>query len=204
MSDKIEDLRIAPSRFGGDWRVKDYWEIDFETEEGWQRAITIFEDRIQGRFLKVIEQIEDYPYAGFAIMALDCLLIETLQQFWEGVDETPSRNSRIYFKNFLCRTKFNQHFKDQMAENFYQWIRNGILHQAEIKGSSRLLIRDKLPLIKSTQDGNGLIINRRKFHARLVAEFNNYVENLRAASKDSDIRKNFKKKMDFICKVNER
>ena len=124
------DLRIAPRRGGGHWTVQDYWSIDFSTEEGWQLAINIFEDRIRGRFLDIIEQIEDHPYSGFAVMALDCLLIETLQQFREGVAETKGRSKR-YFVSFLRNTRFKEHFKtEKMAEDFYDWIRCGILHQA--------------------------------------------------------------------------
>jgi hypothetical protein len=38
--------------------------------------------------LDAVKLIDKQDFAGFAVHALDCLLIETLQQFREGADET--------------------------------------------------------------------------------------------------------------------
>lgn len=105
-----EPLRIAPKGRGEHWTIEDYQKIDFAQEEGWQRAIDIFEDRIQWRFLEIIAQIERNEFAGFAVMALDCLLIETLQQFYEGQETTPPRKSKEYFCRFLTETSFGKYF----------------------------------------------------------------------------------------------
>lgn len=67
-----EPLRIA-IRQGKTWTVDNWKSIDFNQEEGWQQAINIFEDRIRGRFLDVIESIQDKVGTGFAIMALEIL-----------------------------------------------------------------------------------------------------------------------------------
>lgn len=199
---KVEPLRIAPSRCGGYWTVKDWEAIDLANEEGWKKAIIIFEDRIRGRFLKIIDQIKCSTFSGFAIMALDCLLIETLQQFYEGVEETPRRQNQEYFCRFLKQTSFNEFFDECRARMFYQQIRNGILHQAETKGSSRIWIREGTPLVEYADDGNGLLINRNKFHEQLVHEFENYVAQLRRNNPpDNGLRERFKRKMDSICRV---
>ena len=61
---------------------------------GWKTAIDIFEDRVEGRFLKQIEILAGKndgkirEFSGFAIIALDCLLIETLRQFYRGSKRT--------------------------------------------------------------------------------------------------------------------
>lgn len=196
----VLEMRIAPRRGGGDWTVRDWLAIDFNTEEGWQKAIDIFEDRIRGRYLDIVSEFEDLPYAGFAVLALDCLLIETLQQFKEGKPETPSSKSGEYFERFLTETSFGEFFDKARAKRFYEQIRCGILHQAEVKESSRVLIRHNEPLVRDTPDGKGLIINRKKFHRRLVDEFEAYVAALRD-SKNSDLREKFKKKMDHICRI---
>ncbi len=200
MKHPMDDLRIAPRKEGRDWTVGDYKALNFDTEQGWQTAIQIFEDRIRGRFLNHVEKIERNTYAGFAVMALDCLLIETLEQFRQGVAETPGGDTKQYFINFLTRPPFSKYFVgDRKAELFYKHIRCGILHQAEIKGSSRIRI-DTSDLVRNTDDGKGLIINRQLFHQTLVQAFEEYLEELRKGD-DRELRRRFKAKMDAICKI---
>lgn len=176
----------------------DHWQkLTFSTEDEWQKAIDIFEDRIRGRFLEPISCIEGYAYAGFAVLALDCLLIENLQQFREGQTQTPDRKSQEYFVRFFTETSFSSYFTKEMAEMFYDQIRCGILHQAEVKENSR--IRMDTPLIKYTDDGKGLLINRKLFHQQLVREFEAYIARLREGS-NQELRVKFKRKMDYICR----
>jgi hypothetical protein len=87
-----------------------------------------------------------------------------------------------------------------MATKFYKQIRCGILHQAEIKKSSKILIRDNIPLVRYSDDNQGLIIQRNLFHKQLVDEFESYIEKLRLPEY-KELRKNFKKKMDYICRL---
>lgn len=63
-----------------------------DSEQGvWERGIEIFKDRIQGRFFDAIEESLDDPNKnGFAVMAIGCLLVETLYQFKEGFSSSPS------------------------------------------------------------------------------------------------------------------
>ncbi|HEC36343.1 MAG TPA: hypothetical protein ENI39_07400 [Anaerolineae bacterium] len=201
-TEATEPLRIAPSRYGGHWTIEDWKGLDFSTEEGWQRGVDIFEDRISGRFLGIVEAIQGYEFSGFAVMALDCLLIETLQQFYEGKAETPRGQSGKYFRRFLTRTSFSEFFDTKKADVFYSSIRCGILHQAEIKGTSRILIRSGTPLVSWAQDRNGLVINRRLFHQQLECEFRHYVARLRQNDPpDEELRRRFKRKMDAICQI---
>ena len=191
-----ESLRISPRH-----TVKDWGALDFSTEEEWRKAIGIFEDRIRGRFLEPISRIEEYTYAGFAVLALDCLLIEVLQQFREGVPRTPRGQSKAFFVHFLTKTSFGSYFTTKkMAEVFYHQIRCGILHEAEAEGSSKILIRRNIPLVKYTEDGGGLVINRELFHQQLVWEFEAYIAKLREPS-NQKLRGNFRAKMDHICRV---
>ena len=159
MSSKTEPTHISPQFTCDDWE-----KLTFSKEEDWLKAIDIFEDRINGRFINIINIVEGYEFSGFAVLALDSLLIETLQQFREGVSETPKGKSHEYFVRFLTETSFGKFFDQRKAELFYKQIRCGILHQAEIKGSSRVLIRQQVPLVRLTKDGNGLIMNRKLFH----------------------------------------
>ena len=187
-------MYISPQYTDDDWR-----KLSFSTEDEWQKAIDIFKDRVHGRFLEPISRIEEYIYAGFAVLALDCLLIETLQQFRKGV-RTSSGQSETFFVRFLTETSFGSYFTKKMAEMFYKQIRCGILHQAEVEENSRVLISKDTPLIKYTDDGKGLVINRRLFHQQLVQEFEDYVARLREPS-NQELREGFRKKMNYICRV---
>jgi hypothetical protein len=195
---KCDSMRISPN-----YTVRDYKNLDLSTEEGWQKAINIFEDRIRGRFLKFIDRIECCEFSGFIVMAIDCLLIEALKQFHEGEAYTPRYKSKEFFTGFLTQGVFSKFFEtNDLAEMFYDQIRCGILHQAEIKKNSRLFIRKNIPLIAKTNDGKGIIINRKLFHKKLVEEFELYLSKLKSPN-ENKLRGNFKKKMDYICRISE-
>lgn len=188
-------MKISPH-----YTVEDWSALDFSRELDWLKAINIFEDRIKGRFFKFIDKIKKFEFAGFAVMALDCLLIETLQQFYEGKAQTPERESKKYFKNFLTRGAFKDYFTEDMAEKFFEQVRCGILHQAEVKENSKIRIIKCTPLVSFTCDKKGLIINRMLFHEQLVKEFEEYVSHLKNPKKRK-LRDNFKKKMNYICRI---
>jgi hypothetical protein len=65
-------------------------------EDAWGKAVSIFECRMNERFFACIEQLlqgggveGQRIVPGFAVMALCCILIETLQAFYEGHIITP-------------------------------------------------------------------------------------------------------------------
>lgn len=76
------------------------------------------------------------------------------------------------------------------------------MHQAEIKGSSKIRTRTGTRLVDYSDDKEGLVINRLEFHRQLVEEFKDYVKRLRTnAPEYKDLREKFKNKMDVICKA---
>jgi len=188
-------MRISPKYTAYDWK-----ELKFLSEDEWHRAADIFRDRICERFLDPISRIENCNYSGFAVLALDCLLIEMLQQFNRGVYRTPAGQSKDYFVTFLTGTTFGKYFDTRMAELFYRQIRCGILHQAELRGSSKILTGDDIPLVKYADDNRGLIVNRNKFHLLLKDEIDIYIERLLDPDNE-EMRQNFKKKMISICRT---
>jgi hypothetical protein len=190
----MDPMKISPN-----YDVEDWKRIDFSTETDWQDAINILWDRLNGRFLEPIALMKGHGFAGFAVMALDSLLIESLQQFREGEPETPYKKGEEYFIQFLTKSSFGRFFNEKMAKMFYRQIRNGILHQAETKETS-LIHRRGTDLVKLTDDGTGISINRDLFHEQLVQVIRDYIEELRNPVY-SDLRISFRKKMDFICRV---
>jgi hypothetical protein len=119
-----------------------------------------------------------------------------LQQFKEGTDETPRRKGEQYFVTFLTTAPFSAYFNATSAAKFYDQFRCGILHQAEIKASSKVWRVG--PLMAPTPDGKGLIINRKLFHSTLRRAFATYLRALRNRS-DALLCQNFVKKMSYIC-----
>jgi len=80
---ETENIRISPN-----YRKSQWLSLDLENNklDDWEIAIKIFKDRIEGRFLTHIDLIEKQSsiLSGFVILSLDCLLIETLEQFYKG------------------------------------------------------------------------------------------------------------------------
>ena len=187
-------MRISPKYTSDDWRG-----VNFLTEQDWQLAVDIFQDRIRERFLDPIGRIENCAYAGFAVLALDCLLIEMLQQFRQGVNRTPAGQSKLFFVKFLTETAFGDCFDKRQAELFYRHIRCGILHQAEVRGSSKVLISEDIPLVDYSDDGKGLIVNRKAFHECLMREFRAYIDQLLDPA-NTELRGCFKRKMMAVCR----
>lgn len=188
-------MKISPSFTASDWHS-----ISFKSDRDWKCAIGIFAERTRERFLRPIGQIEDCQFSGFAVMALDCLLIEMLQQFRAGVNRTPSGKSKDFFESFLTETSFGKHFDKRMAGLFYRQIRCGILHQAELRGSSKIVYNDHDKLVRYSDDDRGLIVNRKKFHRQLLSEFDCFLVDLNDQS-NTDLRSKFKKKMKSICQT---
>ena len=188
-------MKISPS-----FTTRDWHSISFESEKDWHCAIGIFKERTEERFLRPIGQIEKCSYGGFAVLALDCLLIEMLEQFREGVNRTPSGKSRDYFVAYLTETSFGEYFDKRKAELFYRQIRCGILHQAELRGSSKIVNNDDDPMVVYSDDNRGLIVNRKRFHECLVKEFEGYLAMLADAS-NVEIRERFLSKMKSICRT---
>jgi len=81
--------------------------------------------------LEHIEVLLKRKTSGFVVLALDCALIETLQQSRLGEEETPMRKGQEHFVGFLTETSFKQYFDGAKAELFYKTIRCGLLHQTK-------------------------------------------------------------------------
>ena len=93
---------------------------------------------------------------GFSIMANCCILIETLSSFFDGINETPWGKTERSFKKIFAQAKeYGNEIKVFEESDFYNAIRNGLLHQGETKKSFK--IRRKGELFENK------IINATKF-----------------------------------------
>ncbi len=198
-----------------------------DDQEAWAEAIGVFERRMQERFFRCIDQlvetddpnVKDKPIVpGFSIMALSCLLIETLQSFYK--DPAPHGNARSAepcnypagpcvrepstaraFKDFLKRSNhFNKDFPNsEIRGDFAVNVRNALLHEAETRHG--WLIRRCDPSGSIVRGTHGsYVLNRTNFYIALKNEFREYLDSLRRPS-NGRLRKNFLGKMDMICQT---
>jgi hypothetical protein len=195
-------MQIAP---GVDASVWHELKLDEPDSPDWAKAVSILQARIHDRYIQPVDFLiaseENKPLSerryGFTVLAIDCLLVETLAAFIEGLEDTEGESKRI-FRTFLrTRKQFAADFtSDDIANKFYKQFRCGILHQAESGGDSRVWSVGPLLLVV----GDAITVNRNKFHDCFKAEFQSYLAELRD-SKNSTPRNNFRKKMNFISRI---
>jgi hypothetical protein len=190
-------------------KAEDYIKLDLSDYKNsdWQIAVDYFDKRITDRFLEPIKVLQDFENEklaidkkfGFTILAIDFLLVETLQSFIEGKTNTDQKSRKI-FKRFLReRDSFKPYFiKDFDPEDFYINFRCGILHQAQTFGNTKVWAVGEL--IRKV--GEYTIVNRELFHTFLLNEYENYKRNL-LKQIDVKLMGKFKLKMDFISGNNK-
>ena len=196
-------LQAANRSISPKYRVSD-WREAMQSDE-WALMVAIFKDRLNGRFLEPIELIARDEtigeFAGFSIMALDCLLVETLNQFYQGCDETPDNHQSQFWKFFRASEYFKPNFTRRLSDIFYSHVRCGLLHQAQTKKGT-LIRMDQDRMVEPALGGlvNGIIVDRIRFHDALKQETSSYILKLETGgANNAQLRKNFIKKMQYIC-----
>jgi len=191
------NLSISP-----EYRVNDW--VNARDTDDWDTMVKIFIDRIESRYLKPVRLIAKDnklgEFSGFSILAIDCLIIETLNQFYNGQDETTGPHRQAFWNFFKQSDYFKNHFSQEKAFTFYSHYRCGILHQAQTKSKSVVRIDQKEMIQTVTPEvSDGLIVDRAKFHKALEDEVSSYIQKLKDGH--ADLRANFIIKMNFICDV---
>lgn len=194
-------MKIAPRVKDTDWKRLN---LDTADSPDWDRAIAILEQRLRGRFTDVVDFLiaEDEKQAprdrrfGFAVLAIDCLLLETLEAFRQGLTDTRGRSQELC-TNFLSqRPAFKQFFPNDLATRFYKEFRCGIAHNAQVFGTG--LVSSVGPLLALY--GDRMTVNRTAFHGALMQELTDYLRELRSPA-NSDLRAKFRAKMNFIAEA---
>lgn len=152
--------------------------------------------RFYERYIEPFEAMNPEKKNGFSIMAIACLMIETLENFWQGSPETRRKEGSKYFESFFSRcAQINNELSKFKNLNFYHNIRCGILHQGETKDGWNISRLGSL-LSQKTQT-----INATEFLSRLKDYLIWYRDELKASDfKKNKIWINFRKKMEFIKK----
>lgn len=182
-------------------------------EEDWEIAFELLHTRIKTRFLNPIDWILEKRLdvgEGFSVVALQCILIEFLEAFYQGKIYTTSKKPREFeynsskqlFSDFLLSHKpFSKHFKSKAnANGFFDNIRCGLLHEAATKETSRINnapSHDMLVLFEADDPGN-MRIYRENFYKAIHEFIKSYRLELLS---NRDLQINFIRKMDDICGI---
>jgi|SRR5690554_1138010 len=220
-------------KIAGKLTIRQWKELDkkLNNEEAicWEYAFSFFEERIKTRYLKPIEAIlnmKDNIGEGFAVVNLQCSLIETIECFvngWiydkhqKGKHKWYSDNdcakysednvkSKTIFKSFFeNREPFKKMFEENNLEgnDFYRNVRCGLLHETQTKNGWRIKVSNKDNAKSITNDK---IIYRENFHR----DINNVIENYKSTIVEGkpfddnisvcNLRQNFIIKINHICK----
>lgn len=190
-------MLISPHYHDRDWKRLDL-EDPSANEDDWQSAADIVEDRVRGRLINWIDKIASDRFSGFAVVALDCILIESLYGFENGEPSPKNAGDKVY-REFLARPRFTPGGFDKKAiRSFSKCIRNGITHDGETRKGWRIeknfpsgMILDKVQLWYR--------LNRTEFHKAVVTEFEEWLGKVR--SRDDSARKNMRERMGQIVKI---
>lgn len=165
----------------------------------WDEVIAALRRRIDERFLQpvrvLLERRQEHVVPGFAALALDCLLIDTIQSFREGRTSTGEVSPARSFRDFLRAAPFSD-FNNEDRSSFFHYVRNALLHNGETRGDWR--VRADGPAML-TKRGRTRIINRTLFHSAIESEFTKYCQEL--ANGPADVREKFLRRMNSICGV---
>ena len=181
------------------FQKRDFINLNLQLESSnrdWIKAVNIFNDRIDGRFIAPINALRrnNASVNGFVIMAIDCLLIDTFYQFENGLDEN-ANNNKCNYCSFLYKKFQNLFATKAQAEEFYKKIRCGILHSAQTKKNGILTTDRQVPV---EFQNDVLYVSVERFTDCLIQYFYEYKQKL-LNNENQKLRENFITKMNFIC-----
>lgn len=216
-------------KIAGELTIKDWKDLekklDLNNDELWRLAFHFFEQRIRTRYLTPINAILNLKTntgEGFAVVNLQCSLIETIESFINGwvyfnnggkvkgwfdrVVNTKMINSLVDNK-YIFESFFKNHnaFKLIDGSKFYFSVRCACLHETQTKNNWRIL-SDKEQINLVFKDENGeKIIYRENFQKELENIIANYKDAiiqrtpLNNITSGTELRNNFIAKMNHIC-----
>jgi hypothetical protein len=189
--------------------------------------IRFLEERYSERFFSPILCLGEAPGNeqgfGFAMMALCCLLAETIECYRQGLPSSSKSDldymeklplnskapadyklnrpwpfkhgSESAFVCFFREAEHQKYFPNVDGKTFYEKIRCGLLHQAQTKDTWRLVRTGKF------WDASEKSINRAEFACRLRECFSGYLEELKGCDWNDDVWKKAQKKAWWLPKT---
>jgi len=193
INDIYLDILLAPGYSLG--RVQEL--INSKNPEDRPKVAEFIKCRLSSRYLEPFEKQNKITKSGFAMMACYCLFVETLQAFREGKEQTKRKQNDCAFCHFFRNETENPlGVFENIAKDFYENVRCGLLHQGETSNGWK--IRREGDLFNTETK----TINANKFGEALKEVLERYVECLKT---DDVLFENAKKKIKFIinhCRSN--
>ena len=225
------DTRIAEKLTIDEWiKLRDI--LNPKENYKWDDAFDFFERRINTRYIrpiKVIRCFGTWNGEGFAMVNLQCSLIETIESFYNGWIYEYDKSKRPHDRYYLRRVQeesfqegvfgaiiFNSFFEKRLIlsqENFkdFQWsfysnVRCGLLHETQTKNGWKIKARHPRTETFYEKNKNGKILYRNNFHSAIKKVIQNYKRAIvygepYGAIPVCELRENFIAKFDRICEL---
>lgn len=199
-----DDFEIAPGHRVRGWKSLSLDETDPAAAD-WSKAISILDARIRRRFIEPAQLLIDAENGksrgtnGFAVLAIDFLLIETIQGFRSGLTDHTGQSGRLFagflmdWPGFTACIPPTKKAAD-LAKSVYTQGRCALHHT----GSTDRIVVRKSGKMFVFHDDKRIEINRSLLHQQLTKAFDAYLAALKEPE-HVELRKNFKIKMKKIC-----
>lgn len=216
------------SRISSQSNTKDWNELRVKlldrkkNTDNWKTVIDLFEQRIQDRYFNVLDILINLKRKslgeGFSILTLECTLIEYIATLENGMifkyDKAPDKaycytKSAKWYNKFLNSAPiFNGYFHGAgsylCANDFYQNVRCGLIHEARTRNGWKVGIFEKN---KNKDKSNTKLFELKTIYRTALknALSDHFQKFCNAAKEDSVLgrrnRKYIARKLDVICEV---
>lgn len=208
----MKDIKIARYNTIKEWEELKLV-LDTNDNKNWTLAFSFFEERIETRYLKPIEAIlnmKDNIGEGFAVVNLQCSLIETIECFVNGwIHKHPyfldlngasfKGNEKVFKSFFNNRVKIGIDGKD-----FYNSVRCSLLHETQTKNNWKIKKSGDNRKVFEVKEGFK-ILYRDGFQYEIIEVLKRYKiaivdgKPFDNSISTCDLRKNFISKINHIC-----
>ncbi|WP_192250430.1 hypothetical protein [Mesorhizobium silamurunense] len=197
------NFEIAPGHRVSEWNGLKLNDANAGTDD-WKKALVILDARIRSRFIEPAQFLIDSEANkgrgtnGFAVLAIDFLLIETIEGFRSGRAKHNGQSKALFtafltgWPAFTACVPAGKNAAD-LALNVYEQGRCALHHTGS---TDRIVVRKSGKLFVFHNDGR-IEINRSLMHRELTRAFDSYLNDLRAPA-NVDLRKKFRTKMNHI------
>lgn len=201
----------------------------YVVDNNWRESIELFKSRILNKFFDPIEEIikeKKLKGEGFAIVTVQCAIIESLAAFRQGKifnhkknEKSPSyeynKSNELYIRFLNSADIFRDNFytidtkgrkqngRPFRAVDFYKNVRCGLIHEGKtlgnwtIKASKKKIKTEKIFI---AHNGETIDLYRTILHYRLKEYLDSYCIEL-ITGENEQLRKYFARKLDHLFDI---